>query len=206
VNKDRHHIHSARSITPRVSSTYSEWFVNFQMLTVFIVMSLSWSNAYAGGYWRDLNGVPIPDTESRRSIGEFGGMLSITSDPDWKAKWDTPADTTPVFKEAKNVTQGEKVFALIFFTNPGLNANHEINVTCDLKVIRPNGTVSTNQRDAVCFQGRIRGAPNNLYLAAPVIGFVGDPNDPVGVWTFDITLKDNVRAVVMPLKATFVLK
>ncbi|NWB95478.1 hypothetical protein HX882_06195 [Pseudomonas gingeri] len=206
MNKDRYQTHSARSITPGVSSTCSQWFVSLQMLTVFIVMSLSWSSAYAGGFWIDSNGVPIPDTESRRSIGEFGGMLSITSDPDWKEKWSTPADTTPVFKEAKSITAGEKVFALIFFTNPGLNADHEVSITCDLKVTSPNGAESTNQRDAVCFQGRIQGSPKNLYLAAPVIGFVGEPSDPVGVWTVDITLKDNVRTVVMPLKATFVLK
>ena len=206
MNKERYQAQGARSITRLIASTCSEWFMSFRLLAVFVVISCSWSSAYAGSYWKDSNGAPIPDTESRRSIGEFGGALSITSDPDWKEKWNTPAETTPVFKEAKVVAQGEKVFVLTFFANPGLSADHEVNITCDLKVTRPDGTASTNQRDTVCFQGRIQGAPNNLYLAAPVIGFVGEPNDPVGVWTVDITLKDNVRKVIMPLKSTFVLK
>ncbi|WP_026286592.1 hypothetical protein [Pseudomonas umsongensis] len=179
--------------------------MNRRLLTAFIAMSLSWASAQAG-YWKDSNGNPIPDTESRRTIGEFGGSLLITSDPDWEKKWNTPAETTPVFTEAQIVSRGERIFALTFFANPKLNANHEANITCDLKATRPNGTESINQRDAVCFQGRLKGDPNNMYLAAPVIGFIGEPDDPVGVWTLEITLKDNLRKVVMPLKATFTLK
>ena len=179
--------------------------MNLRLLTVFITMSLLLPSVHAG-YWRDSSGNPSPDTESRRTIGEFGGSLLVTSDPDWEEKWNTPTETTPKFKEAKIVTRGEKIFTLIFFANPKLNADHEANITCDLKVTRPSGTESINQRDAVCFQGHLEGEPNNMYLAAPVIGFIGELNDPTGIWTVDITLKDNLRKVVMPLRATFTLK
>ena len=80
--------------------------MNRRLLTVFIAMSLSWSNLHAG-YWKDSNGNPHPDTESRRSVGEFGGSLLITSDPDWEKKWDTSPETIPVFNEAKVATQGK---------------------------------------------------------------------------------------------------
>ncbi|RON15866.1 hypothetical protein [Pseudomonas frederiksbergensis] len=179
--------------------------MNLRLLAVLIAMSFSWSSAHAG-YWRDSNGNPYPDTESRRIIGGFGGSLLITSDSDWEKKWNTPAETTPIFTEAKVVTLGERIFTLTFFANPKLNANHEANITCDLKVTRPNGTESINQRDSVCFQGRLNGEPSNMYLAAPVIDFIGEPGDPTGIWTVEITLKDNLRKVVMPLKATFTLK
>lgn len=179
--------------------------MNPRLLTVFIAMSLAWSSVHAG-YWRDSNGNPSPDTESRRSVGEFGGSLITTSDPDWQKKWNTSPETIPVFNEVKVVTQGERIFTLIFFANPKLNANYEANITCDLKVIMPDGIESFNQRDAVCFQGGLKGKPNNLYLAAPVIDFIGEPNDPTGIWTVDITLKDNLRKVVMPLKTAFTLK
>ena len=179
--------------------------MNRRLLCAFIAMSLSWSNLHAG-YWKDSNGNPYPDTESRRSVGEFGGSLLITSDPDWEKKWDTSPETIPVFNEAKVATQGKWIFTLIFFANPKLNANHEANITCDLKVIRPDGTESINQQDIVCFQGRLKGESNHLYHAAPVINFIGEPGDPTGIWTVDITLKDNLRKVVVPLKAAFTLR
>ena len=178
--------------------------MNLRLLTTLIAMSLSWSSVHAN-YWKDSHGNPSPDTESRRSVGEFGGALLTTSDPDWDKKWNTPPDTIPVFKEATVVTQGNRIFTLIFFANPKLDANHEANITCDLKVTRPDGTESINQRDVVCFQGRLRGQPNNIYLAAPVIEFIAEPGDPTGIWTIDVTLEDNLRNVVIPLTTTFTL-
>lgn len=191
--------------TQTESPTYSESLMNRRLLTVFIAMSLSWSSVHAG-YWKDSKGNPSPDTESRRSIGGFGGSLLITSDPDWEKKWNTSPETIPVFSAAKVVTQGKRIFTLIFFANPKLDANHEANITCDLKVTRPDGTESINQRDTVCFQGHPKGKPNSLYLAAPVIDFIGEPGDPTGIWTVDVILKDNLRKVVMPLKTAFTLK
>lgn len=205
MNMARYQIQIAQNMTPFIAPTYSESLMNLRLLTALIAMSFSWSSVYAG-YWMDSNGNPSPDTASRRSIGEFGGWLLTTSDPDWEKKWNTPPETAPVFNEARMVTLGERIFTLTFFANPELDANHEANITCDLKVIRPDGTESINQRDVVCFQGRLKEEPSNIYLAAPVIDFLAEPGDPIGIWTIEITLKDNVRNVVIPLKTAFTLK
>jgi hypothetical protein len=58
----------------------------------------------------------------------------------------------------------------------------------------------------VCFQGETKGGPYNTYLAAPVLGFTGDAADPAGVWTVRVSLKDNVRSTVLPLKTSFILE
>jgi hypothetical protein len=62
------------------------------------------------------------------------------------------------------------------------------------------------QKAVVCLQQRLLGKANSIYLAAPVIAFSGEPDDPKGLWTVKVTLKDNIQNAVLPLKAAFTLK
>ncbi|WP_455925859.1 hypothetical protein [Pseudomonas putida] len=179
--------------------------MNRRLLTALIATSLACSSAHAG-YWKDADGNPTPDTESRRTVDEFGGSLLLTTDLDWEKKWNTSPETIPHFREASVVSEGQKLFTLIFLANPKLSANQEANVTCDLKVTKPDGSLAVDQKAAVCLKQRLAGKPDNLYLAAPVIAFNGEPNDPRGVWQVEVSVKDNVRHVVLPLKAAFTLK
>jgi hypothetical protein len=174
-------------------------------IVTLVAMSIAWTSSYAG-YWRDSDGRPTADTASRRTVEGFGGWVLVTPDQDWAEKWNTPAESVPSFRESKSVRRGEKVFTLIFFANPKLAQDRSADVTCDLKVTRPNGTESLNQRDVPCFRGRIAGDPFNMYLSGPVIGFIGEPGDPAGTWTVEVQLKDNLRKVVVPLKTSFDLE
>ncbi len=156
--------------------------------------------------WRDRQGRPVPDSDSRKAVNGFGGWLLITSDADWRAKWETQPDVVPSFKEARTVGMGKQIFALTFFTNPQLNAAGDADITCDIDLLRPDGTSSFHRTDTVCFKGNLKGKPDYLYLSAPVIGFVGEKGDPLGEWRVNITLKDNLRRVSLPLKTSFVLQ
>jgi hypothetical protein len=156
--------------------------------------------------WRDEHGQPAADTDFRKSVDGFGGWVLVTSDADWKAKWETSSNTVPRFTEAKSVSRGNRVFVLTFIANPQLSSTGDANVTCDIDVIRPDGTSSTHISGTVCFKGPWTGDPHNMHLSAPIIGFVGDPGDPAGEWLVHITLTDNVRHVAVPLKTSFVLK
>jgi hypothetical protein len=66
--------------------------------------------------------------------------------------------------------------------------------------------VTSHQENAVCYQGELRGDAYTTYLAAPVIGFTGDADDPAGTWTVRVSLKDNLSKTVLPLKTSFTLK
>lgn len=158
------------------------------------------------GLWKDKQGNRVQETESRRSLNGLGGWLLVAPDANWREKWDTPSNTVPSFSEAKTVVRGKQVFVLIFFANPKLTAEGRANLTCDLDATRPDGTTSIHQTDVVCFQGILKGGPNNTYLAAPVIGFSGETSDPAGTWTIRVSLKDNIRNTVLPLKTSFILK
>lgn len=112
----------------------------------------------------------------------------------------------PHFQETSVVTQGQTLFTLIFLANPKSNANQEANVTCHLKVTKPDGSLVMDQKAVVCLQQRPAGKPRNLYLAAPMIAFSREPDGPRGVWKVEVRVKDNVRNVVLPLNAAFTLK
>ena len=155
--------------------------------------------------WRDKQGRDVPTADDSKVVDGFGGIVLVTSDVDWKEKWETPSDTTPVFNRVKEVHRGKKLFVLIFFANPLQDSNGQADVSCDIDSTRPNGTISTHQTDIACFKGLLKGDPHNTRLATRVIGFVGDPGDPAGEWQFHITLRDNVRHVALPLKTSFVL-
>ena len=156
-------------------------------------------------FWRDEHVKFLPSNESRNAVDGFGGWLVVTSDSDWQAKWETSPDTVPRFTEAKTLTRGETIFILIFFANPKLSESGDADVTCDIDVMKPDGTSSVHQVDAVCFRGALKGPPTNVYLSAPILNFVGEANDPAGKWSVRVTVKDNIRHISLPLKATFSL-
>lgn len=156
--------------------------------------------------WRDGQGRPAPNTDSRKAVNGFGGWLLITSDADWRAKWDTQPDAVPNFREARTVGMGKQIFALTFFTNPRLDDAGNADISCDIDLIKPDGTSSFHQADVTCFKGTLKGKPHYLYLSAPVVGFTGEKGDPYGEWRVSITLKDNIRHASLPLTASFVLQ
>ena len=131
--------------------------------------------------------------------------MLVTPDSDWQAKWATPADTAPHFREANAVARDGQVFVLIFIANPGFSGSGGADVTCDLAVVRPDGSYSVNQPNAECLRTNLQGPANHVYLAAPVIGFVGASSDPLGAWVIRVVLRDNVRKTNVSLKTSFTL-
>jgi hypothetical protein len=178
------------------------------LLSFALLASLSATAAAQApsAFWKDADGKPLQETESRKSQDGFAGTLLVTIDEDWQKKWNTPPETRPSFRMAETVPYGKKVFVLVFFSNPKPDAQGNVNVRCDLQMAGPDGKLTLDQKDATCYAGRIAGSPFNLYLSAPVIEFSGDPGDPAGTWEVRVVLRDAVRDVALPLKASFGLK
>ena len=178
------------------------------LLTIAVAASLLAVGPAHGqsGFWRDRSGKPVAETKSMKSAKGFGGSLFVTTDADWREKWDTPADTTPSFNRADVVPYGKKVFVLIFFSNPMLDAQGNANLRCDLQIDTPAGEVSFVQKDMSCHAGKIGGSLYNTYLSTPVIAFTGDPGDPVGRWEVKVVLRDAVRGVDLHLRTGFGLR
>jgi hypothetical protein len=155
--------------------------------------------------WIDESGNPAAPTASQGSIEGFGGWLLVTSDGDWAERWTNPAGSAPSFTEAGTVRVGEEVFTLVMFANPAVDADGNATVLCNLRVTRPDGTLSIDEKEATCFRGKMA-EPMALYLSELVVGFVGEPRDPRGEWLVEVRLNDVTRKVELPLRTSFVLE
>ena len=160
---------------------------------------------YAGEVPESLR-APQPASEARAEAKGFSGLLLLTPDADWRKEWETSSDNVPQFQEAREAKIGQQVFVLLFFSNPRLNASRLADVTCDFAIARPDGTLALQRNGEVCFRGMLQGDPHSVYLSGPVIGFSGDPGDPLGEWTVRATLHDNLRHVDLGLRAPLTLR
>jgi hypothetical protein len=152
--------------------------------------------------WRDKEGNRVPDSPSRKSSKGFAANLVLTPDADWKEKWERPE--TPHFNTTEHVKTGDRVAALLFFAGAGRDADGKSKVLCDIKLTRPDGSISMDEKDLVCAEGKIEGPPNNTHLANATPGFVGEPNDMPGTWVFSIRMTDVVRDASVELEQKFV--
>ena len=157
--------------------------------------------------WRDQDGRPVPNTDAMKTINGFGGWLVVTPDKDWEEKWNTPAENIPHFNEAKDVSYGQELTILIFFTNPRADKNGLMNITCDIQVIRPDETYSIDAKDVSCanWEAPPEQYKYNLLLTQAVIKYVGEPSDLPGTWKVKINLKDKNSGIEIPLRTEFYL-
>jgi hypothetical protein len=183
--------------------------VSVMKVATFAFLVCAWcsgSSLAADGGWRSPDGTLVPDTEARKSINGFGAWLVVTSDKYWQEKWKTPPHVRPHFTEAKDVKRGGRLTILIFFVNPKPDARHLVNIRCDIKVVRPDQSVSVNAKDISCMEGELKGSPHYIRLAAPVINFVGEPKDPLGEWRVEVSVTDAFRGTSIPVRASFNLR
>jgi hypothetical protein len=159
--------------------------------------------AMAQSGWRDADGKPMPQTEAARSEGGFAASLVITDDADWQKKWETPPEHTPSLRGADSVGPGGELYVLTLLSNPMLDAKGETNVVCDLDIQRPDGSHGAQHRQVPCFNTRLQGDPTLVYMTSVALKMVAEPDDPKGVWTVRVTVKDVNRGVALPLQSSF---
>jgi hypothetical protein len=91
------------------------------------------------------------------------------------------------------------------FSNPQLDATGAASVSVDIDVKRPDGSSSSHAENAVCTRGTLSAPSDSLFICGQVVEFTGEPGDPLGTWSVDIVVKDDVRKVSVPLNTDFVL-
>ncbi|TCV86453.1 hypothetical protein [Sulfurirhabdus autotrophica] len=174
-----------------------------KIVLIFLLMSLSLVAHASIEGWVTKDEKIVPNSDAMKIINGFGGWLVVTPDSDWEAKWNTAPETIPHFSVAKNVSYGETLTILTFYINPKANASGELDVLCDIKVTRPNGSSSANSKGVQCAAGKLQGNPRNVRLASAVIKYIGEEGDPPGEWIVEVTVTDKVRGTAIPLKAYF---
>lgn len=142
-------------------------------------------------------------SESSKVKNDFAASLILTPDKDWKEKWNTPSDETPSFTEVDTVKIGDELNVLIFFANPKPDSKNNIKILCDIKAIRPDKSMSINQKGVVCASGQLEGEPTHIRLSNLLVKFVAEASDPKGKWAIEIGIEDVNRKTKLELKSQY---
>lgn len=179
--------------------------ISLRLLVVSILIFMAtWSFASQTGSL-SFESDQIDSTYLADSSIAFSGWLLVTNDQDWREKWDTPEQAIPRFNETDEVRLGEKITILTFYRNPLPDENGMINISCDLTITKPDGSLSYQQENMECANEILQGNPHNLRLTYVIIDFIGEIGDPYGRWTVEVNLKDENRGVEIPLQTYFEL-
>jgi hypothetical protein len=95
----------------------------------------------------------------------------------------------------------------VSFTGASRDRQGAQNVTYDVRILRPDGTVHTQQANLVAAQGKPSAASvrSNDALPAEAMGVVLPEKDPPGAYTVEAVVKDNLTKVEVTLKQRFLV-
>ena len=152
--------------------------------------------------WRK-DGKPAADTPNIKSKNGFGARLHLTQNAQFFEDWNKPG--TPNLTELKNNKAHRNVplFSAILFVDPGTDSKGSVDVTYDMVIRKPDGSIYGEQKNAVGLKGKFVVPAHDLQLAQERMGIRIDNQDPPGTYTVEVTVRDHIKKVELSLKATF---
>lgn len=174
------------------------------ILLVVIIFFIPTSAIAIDFHWIMPDGSVAPDVKNRKANSNFGGLLLVTADIDWEKKWNE-MKSPPKFKDDKIVKRGEHIYILPFFANPKLDNDSNFRVICDVRLTRPDGSVSIDRKEVHCGEGKLEVSPQQIFVARAAFKYVGEQNDPLGEWKVSYRIKDILRGASILLEDSFVL-
>ena len=149
--------------------------------------------------WIDPTGTPIPDTENRRSVGDFGiHIVLAANEAQFRQVWN--ASTTPPKLDTLNtVRRGETVSALLVFHGCAPGGTGVCDVVSEFIIEGPDGGRMPGGSGPVWAGGPVR--QGLLQLGQASMSVVFDQADPVGDYRIIANVKDRVSGRALSVVA-----
>ena len=166
------------------------------MCSVFLIMALG-----LGALTAQAQSDPaIPKWSDRYEEPGFGALAFIISDSTFFERWERP-ETPQITPQARYV-RGEVAYPIVIFQTDALDEHGHVNVTYDLTVMKPDGTLyaGTPVRGLIGWKGT---PPPGLVLALNKVSLIIEDDDQPGLYTVDIVMHDQVRGKSVPLSLAF---
>ena len=146
------------------------------------------------------DGKPVagPNIGSARG---FTAQLWMTEHEEFFQKFAQGGDVR--FDGTSNVRQDVPVFLTFFITGPGIDASGAADVTADIVIRKPDGSVYFEGKEAPCWSGKYPYSPESTQVADAKIKLRIEPEDPVGKYSVEATVHDRIKKVDLTLKKTF---
>ena len=149
--------------------------------------------------WRK-DGQPV-DAPNMKSKEGFGAQFFLTESTQFFKDWDKPKP--PKFTPLETARRNVPFFTAIIFVDPGTNAAGVADVTCNIIVRKPDGSIYGQEKNLVGWKEKYIFPAHNLQLAQAYMGIRIEPQDPTGTYTVEVLVRDNIKKIELPLKTTF---
>jgi len=145
------------------------------------------------------NGKPISSRSNVKIVNGVGVMLFLTDNP--QLFEDRKKSGTPKLNPLVKINRGISVYTALLLSDPGVNASGSADLTFDLRVRKPDGTLLAETKEVVCWNGRYNVPAHNLQLSQGHIQIT--PEDVSGIYTVEIIVKDHIKQIEIPVQTTF---
>lgn len=145
-------------------------------------------------------GRPMPDSENIKSKAGFGAQLWIVEESFFE-EWNQP--TPPRISVLDTAKKNETLHVIMLLINPGKTTDATTDVTADLKVTAPDGSVYGEFKDVPVLQGPNDSPLNSIQLSENNMAFMIEDSDLLGLYTVEAVVKDRIKGVHLPLKIEF---
>lgn len=144
------------------------------------------------------------NTDNIKANGLFGAQLWLVQGRQFFEDWKKPE--APTIDPIEIVNRGQQIFTAVIFYGTARDGGGLSNVTYDLVVKRPDGTIYDRREGAIGYQDLAPADDRQIQLGRDSLGITIGENDPAGLYAVTATVRDNVGRVSLPLTQHFVVR
>ena len=144
------------------------------------------------------------NTDNIKAVGNYGAQLYLVADATFFQDWRKPE--SPTITPIDLAVRGQPLYTVIIFYGEASDNGGLANISYDITVRRPDGSIYDKRDSMVGFQGLAPTNDRELQLGRSYLSIVVGNDDPAGIYTVEVNVHDKVARVDLPLKQTFVVK
>jgi hypothetical protein len=165
--------------------------------SLILIPSMASASLLLGG--QPLNGGDQDSAKNIASNGQLGVQLWLISDQNFYNEWERPSAGMKI-PEIKTATRGVPFNPIVIFTGCKADSKGLANLTYNILIKKPDGTVFTDQKGLNCWVNLPAPKRGDLQLCAQQLGIVFGPKDQDGKYlvqaeVFDRLTESKVVAV-----------
>ncbi len=143
-------------------------------------------------------------SDNIKAVGNYGAQLYLVADAAFFQDWRKPE--TPSVNPIELAVRGQPLYTAIIFYGEASDNGGLANVSYDVTVRRPDGSVYDKRDSMIGYQALAPANDRELQLGRNYLSIVIGDDDPAGTYTVEVNVHDKVGRVDLPLKQTFVVK
>ncbi len=196
-------------MTPRHLAFAARIFTTATLAAVSIASAAPPDTA-ATDAWRDAQGERAQETPSMKSNKGFSAMIHLATKTEaerFLREWNsTAAAHAPSLRAADGAARGESIVLLILYAGCSMQAEGPApcTATADLKITDPQGKTLMQQSD-IALARDLPAYPRIVQLSSLSLQTDFDATDPIGVYRYDVVLRNPERNATLALSETIAL-